>query len=142
MAYLHRAEEAAAAEREATDVCGVQGGREDVSDLREDLCDHSVAGADADPLAKLWSHVDHDTFWTGASVVPLPPPALQLGLERSQLEETGLLIQQGELLQHNKNPERTHSSAARCSGGNPDRTRRPSEPVRGSDAPTINCDVT
>lgn len=128
VAYLHRVQEAAAAEREATDVCGVQGGREDLSDLWEDLCDHSVAGADADPLAKLWSNVNHNTLWTRASVVPLPPPVLQLGLQRSQLEETGLLIQQGELLQQNENPQRIHSSAARCSGGNPDRTHRHQSP--------------
>lgn len=51
VAYLHGVQEAAATEREAADVCGVQGGREDVSDLWEDLRDHSAAGADADPLA-------------------------------------------------------------------------------------------
>lgn len=99
--YLHRAEEAAA-EWEAADVCGAWlpgGGPEEVCDLWKHLFNHSMAAADADLLSELCSHVNHHALRTRASTFLLPPPVLQLGLQRSQLEETGLLVQQREFLQ-------------------------------------------
>lgn len=88
-------------------MCGVvvpaaaQGIGDDVSDLRKNLLKHGPVGADADPLAKLWSHVDHDALAlpTRSAAFPLSPPALQFSLQRSQLEETGLFIEQRVFLQ-------------------------------------------
>lgn len=98
---------AIAVEREANDICGVllpagvQGTGHGAPDLRKSLLDHSTVGAHTDPLAELRGHMNHDTLAlrTHAPVFPLGPPALQLGLERSQLEEGGLFIQQGVFLQ-------------------------------------------
>lgn len=117
--YLHRVQATAATEGEATDVCGfwvpagVQGTREEVPDLWENLLDHSTVGTNTDPLAELWSHVKQQTLWTGASASPLRPPELQLGLQRSQLEETGLLVQQREFLQCSNNQHNVHSDAVK-----------------------------
>lgn len=105
--YLNRVEVAVAVERETDDVCGVlvaagvQGIGHDVSDLRENLLNHAPVGTHADPLSELWSHMNHDTLTllTHISVFLLSLPALQLSLQRSQLEETGLFIQKGVFLQ-------------------------------------------
>lgn len=108
--YLDRVEVAVAVEREVNDVCGVpvpagvQGTGYDVPDLRKNLRDHGPVGAHADPLTKLRSHMNHYTLalQTHTSAFPLSPPALQLGLQRSQLEERSLFIQQGVFLQKHK----------------------------------------
>lgn len=105
--YLHRVEVAVAIEREANDMCGVlvaaavQGIGHDVSDLRENLLNYGPVGAQADPLSELRSHMNHDTLTlpTHTPAFLLSPPAFQLCLQRSQLEETGLFVKQGVFLQ-------------------------------------------
>lgn len=90
---------------------GVNGRREQLSHLWKNLLDHGAVGANADPLPELWSHMNHQTVWRGASAPLLGPPALKLGLQRSQLEEAGLLIQQGELLQRSSKQRNIHRNA-------------------------------
>ena len=86
------------------DVCGfpvpagAQGVGDDVLDLRKDLLYDGPLGADADPLPQLRGHVDQHTLTVPPGDLLLGPPALQLRLQRSQLEEGGLLVQQGVLL--------------------------------------------
>lgn len=117
--YLHRVQATAAAEWEATEVrgswvpAGVQRRREELSRLGENLLDHGTVGANTDPLAQLWSHVNHETLRTGACAAPLRPPGLQLGLQRGQLEEAGLLVQQRELLQRSHKRHNIHSDAVK-----------------------------
>lgn len=63
--YLHRVQVKAATKWKATDVCGfwvpagVQGRREEFSDLWKNVFDHSTVGTNTDLLPKLWSHVNH-----------------------------------------------------------------------------------
>lgn len=117
--YLHRVQATAAAEREATEVggswvpAGGQRRREELSHLGKNLLDHSTVGANTDPLPQLWSHVNHKTLRTGACAAPLRPPGLQLGLQRGQLEEAGLLVQQRELLQRSDKQHNVHSDAVK-----------------------------
>ncbi|TNN77454.1 hypothetical protein EYF80_012268 [Liparis tanakae] len=100
-----RVELAAAAEREADDVrgvllpAGVQGIGYGVSGLRKNLLDHGPVGAHADPLTELGGHMNHNTLTLQRppTAFLLRPPALQLSLQRSQLKETSLFVQQGVL---------------------------------------------
>lgn len=97
---------AASTEREAEDVCGLlvpaggQGVGDDVSHLRKNLLYDGPVGAQAYPLAELRSHVNQHAFTLSPRGLGLllSPPALQLSLQSSQLEEGGLLIEQGVFL--------------------------------------------
>ncbi len=89
----------------------VDGVAHDVSYLWEDVLDEGFIAAERYPLSQLGGHTHYHTL-THAWCVPrvlLRTPALQLRLQRLQLEISGLLVQQRVVLHTHRHTDRWHN---------------------------------